>query len=140
MRTFIVLVALLGSTIAVAADPAADARTIALSWELLRDARYGSAKIEHSAFLVVDASGELGLVKWNGEATRMSATHRGRIPAGAVAILHTHPNDLPNPSSADHALARKLKMPVYVLTRRSITRTDGERMELIALGDWNPHR
>lgn len=139
MRTFIVLVALLGSTIAVA-DPAIDARTITLSWELLRGARYGYAKIEHSAFLVVDAHGELQLVKWDGEATRMSATHRGGIPAGAVAILHTHPNSLPDPSSGDHALARKLKMPVYVLTRHSITRTDGGRKELIALGDWNPNR
>jgi hypothetical protein len=140
MRTFIVLVALLGSMEALASDAAPDARTIALSWDLLRGAQYGRSTTEHSAFLVSDAKGELQLVKWPGQATSLSATYRGIIPAGTVAIVHTHPNALPNPSRGDAALARKLNLPVYVLTRTSITRTSGGRMELIAVGDWNPSR
>lgn len=140
MRTLMVLVALVGSLKIAAEDAAPDARTIALSWDLLRSAQYGRATREHGAFLVSDANGELRLVKWSGEATSMSATHRGRIPSGTVAIVHTHPNDLPNPSPGDAALARKLNLPVYVLTRRSITRTTGRGMEVVAVGDWNPSR
>lgn len=140
MRTLIVVVTLLGCLEAVAADPAPDARTIALSWDLLRSARYGHATKEHSAFLVRDANGKLQLVKWPGDGTRMSATYHGTIPAGTVAIVHTHPNGLPNPSRGDAALARKLNLPVYVLTRRGITRTSGGKMEIIAAGDWNPSR
>ena len=140
MRTVIVLVALLGSMEALAADAAPDARTIALSWDLLRSARYGQSINEHSAFLVTDVNGDLQLVRWRGKATSMSATYHGIIPYGTVAIVHTHPHELPNPSDADAALARKLNMPVYVLTRNSITRTSGGRMEIIAIGDWNPFR
>src|SRR5688572_28983120 len=108
MRTLIVLVALLGSVQTHAADATPDAQTIALSWDLLRSARYGYATIEHSAFLVRDESGDLQLVRWLGKATSMSATYHGTIPYGTVAIVHTHPNELPNPSNADAALARKL--------------------------------
>jgi hypothetical protein len=140
MRILIVLLALLGSMEVLVADPAPDARTIALSWELFRSARYGHSKIEHSAFLVIDARGELQLVKWRGEATSSSATYRGTIPVGAVAIVHTHPRTLPNPSVGDAAVARKLNLLVYVLTRNSITRTSGGAMELIFAGDWNPSR
>ena len=138
MRTLIVLVALLGSMEGLAAGAAPDARIIALSWDLLRSARYGQSINEHSAFLVRDANGDLQLVRWLGKATSMSATYRGPIPYGTVAIVHTHPKALPNPSDGDAALARKLNMPVYVLTRHSITRTSGGRMEIIAIGDWNP--
>src|SRR5687768_15910829 len=101
MRTVIVLVALLGSMEVIAPDAAADARTIALSWDLLRSAGYGLWDTERSAFLVRDGDGELRLVKWAGVATSMSATYRGTIPAGTVAVLHTHPNGLPNPSRGD---------------------------------------
>ena len=141
MRTLIVLVTLLGSMNAPAADATIDTRAIALSWELLRTAGYGRSAREHSAFLVASANGELQLVRWRGEATSMSATYRGTIPNGTVAIVHTHPKDLPNPSDGDVALARKLNLPVYVLTRTSITRTNGGRtMERVAAGDWNPAR
>ena len=140
MRTLVVLVALLGSVEVRAADAAPDARIIALSWDLLRSARYGNSTREHSAFIVSDADGHLRLVKWRGKATSMSATHRGTIPARTVAIVHTHPKAIPNPSDVDAALARKLNLPVYVLTRTSVTRTSGGRMELIAAGDWDPSR
>ena len=139
MRTLTVLVALLGSLNGLAGD-APNARTIELSWDLLRGARYGHATQEHSAFLVSDPNGELRMVKWRVRGTRTSATYLGRIPAGTVAILHTHPNELPNPSYGDAAIARKLDMPVYVITRRRITRTSGGTMELIVAGDWNPSR
>ena len=140
MRTLIMLVALLGSVEPLAADASREAQTLALSWDLLRGAGYGQSTKEHSAFLVAGEGGELELVKWPYEATSMRASYRGAIPAGTVAIVHTHPNILPNPSLGDAALARKLNLPVYVLTRSSITRTDGREIQLVVAGDWNPSR
>jgi hypothetical protein len=140
MRTVIMLVALLGSMEPVVADGATDAQTLAVSWDLLRDAGYGQSTKERSAFLVTGADGELALVKWPYQATSMRASYRGAIPAGTVAIVHTHPNTVPNPSLGDAALARKLNLPVYVLTRSSVTRTDGRRIQLVVAGDWNPSR
>jgi proteasome lid subunit RPN8/RPN11 len=70
----------------------------------------------------------------------MRATYRGRIPDRTLAIIHTHPNARPNPSPDDIATAQKLGMPVYVVTRSMVTRTDGWRTTRVAQGDWNPGR
>jgi proteasome lid subunit RPN8/RPN11 len=115
-------------------------RTVALAWELLADARYGSDPKEHAAFIVADASGELRLARWPWAAETKRATYRGNMPRGAVAIVHTHPNHLPTPSPNDVAVARKLGMPVYVITRTSVMRTDGSGSAYVAQGDWNPDR
>lgn len=111
-----------------------------LAWDLLESARFGRDSKEHAAFIVVDESGQLQLSRWPWGAESMRATYRGQIPRSAVAIIHTHPHDLPNPSSGDIALAAKLGMTVYVITRTSVTRTDGSRTSNVANGDWNPHR
>ena len=115
-------------------------RVMVLAWDLLESARFGRDSKEHAAFLVADESGQLHLSRWTGAAESMRATYRGRIPGGAVAIIHTHPHDLPNPSPGDIALAEKLGMTVYVITRTRVTRTDGSRTTNVASGDWNPHR
>jgi Prokaryotic homologs of the JAB domain len=115
-------------------------RMMVLAWDLLGSARYGLDSKEHAAFLVVDERGELQLSRWPWQAESMRASYRGEVPRGAVAVVHTHPNELPNPSGGDIALARKLGIGVYVITRTSITVTDGSRTTRIAYGDWNPHR
>ena len=115
-------------------------RTLILAWELLESARFGRDSKEHAAFLVADESGQLQLSRWPWGAESMRASYRGEIPPRAVAIIHTHPNSRPNPSPDDAALAQKLGMEVYVITRTSVTRTDGSRTTHVALGDWNPHR
>ena len=56
------------------------------------------------------------------------------------AIIHTHPNGRPNPSPDDIAMAQKLGIAVYVVTRSGVNRTDGWRTTHVARGDWNPHR
>ena len=111
-----------------------------LSWDLLASARYGLDPKEHAAFIVVDEWGELQLSRWAWGAESLRASYHGKIPRGTLAIVHTHPMDLPNPSPDDIALARKLGMMVYVITRTSVTSTDGSRTTRIAYGDWNPHR
>jgi proteasome lid subunit RPN8/RPN11 len=55
--------------------------------------------------------------------------------------VHTHPNVLPNPSGNDERVAERLGMPVYVVTRGSISMTAGlRRTKVLVLGDWNPAR
>lgn len=141
MATLLLLVAL-ATTLNVhpSLDLATDPRTMTLSWELLEKARYGRDTKEHAAFLMRDAGGELRLAEWPWGAESTRATYHGEVPAGTVAIVHTHPGHLPNPSPGDAALSRRLSLPVYVLTRGSVTRTDGARMETVAVGDWNPRR
>ena len=51
-------------------------------------------------------------------------TFPGEMPLGTVAIVHTHPPYRPNPSLQDIDEAKALKMPIYVLTRASITMID----------------
>jgi hypothetical protein len=140
MRTLLLLVAIVASFESAIAAPRNELRTRTLSWELLRTANYGQSSKERSAFLVLDANGELQMVMWPWEAESMRASYRGAIPAGTVAIVHTHPNALPNPSPGDAALSIRLELPIYVLTRSSITMTEGGRSSLIARGDWNPTR
>ncbi len=115
-------------------------RTMILAWELLESARYGADSREHGAFLVTDESGQLQLSRWPSGAESLRATYRGEIPRRALAIIHTHPNGRPNPSADDVATVQKLGMAVYVVTRTSVTRTDGRQTTRVAYGDWNPHR
>lgn len=134
------LVVLAMVTVARAAAAAADPQFLSVSWELLKTARYGQTTKEHAAFLVSDSRGGLELVRWAWGAETLRASYRGAIPEGTIAIVHTHPNTSPNPSGDDVATARRLGIPVYVLTRSAVTRTDGVRTETVAWGDWNPAR
>jgi hypothetical protein len=104
---------------------------------LLRDARYGCASEEQGAFLIHNAAGATFFLRWraNGELNR--ATWEGPIPAGTVAIVHTHPNWLPLPSKLDVLVARQTAVPVYVLTRTRIARTDGGQPAVVVAGDWS---
>jgi proteasome lid subunit RPN8/RPN11 len=54
-----------------------------------------------------------------------------------VAIIHTHPNWLPLPSKLDVLVARQTAVPVYVLTRTRIARTDGGQPAVVVAGDWS---
>ena len=115
-------------------------RALMLAWELLEGAHYGRDAKEHAAFIVAGEDGQLELSPWPWGAESMRATYRGAVPRRAVAIIHTHPADLPHPSRGDVEVARRLGMTVYVITRTSVTRTDGTSVTHVASGDWNPHR
>jgi hypothetical protein len=139
-KQLLLVTLLAAANITSANDLVSDSRAMTQSWELLRAANYGQSARERSAFLVRKGDGQLELVRWQFGAESMRATYRGAVPAGTVAIIHTHPNGLPHPSRGDAELARKLALPVYVLTRHSVSFTDGSRTELVARGDWNPSR
>jgi hypothetical protein len=105
--------------------------------ELLRNARYGSASTEEAAFLIRDAHGATFFLRWRASGELNRAEWHGPLPAGTVAIVHTHPNWLPQPSKIDALVARETSIPVYVVTLTRISRTDGGKAMLVASGDWS---
>ena len=105
--------------------------------ELLRNARYGSASTEEAAFLIRDARGATFFLRWRASGELNRAEWHGPLPAGTVAIVHTHPNWLPQPSKLDALVARETSVPVYVVTLTRISRTDGGKPTLVASGDWS---
>ena len=119
-------------------EVACDATVLQDSWNLLAQARYGQSDYEYGAFIVRDDSGQLRLSVWKFDREFRSAHFGGQLPSNVVAITHTHPNALPAPSDDDVLLARKIGLPVYVLTRMMISVTDGRCTRIIRNGDWRP--
>jgi hypothetical protein len=110
------------------------------SWALLADAGYGSRREERAAFVIRKDDGSLAFVRWPFESASHRASFSGAAPRGLVAVVHTHPPNSPLPSPGDAGVARRLGVPVYVLTRTLVTRTTGLRTEHVWSGDWNPDR
>jgi len=105
--------------------------------DLLRHARFGMSNTEEAAFLIRNAAGATFFLHWRSDGELNQATWTGPIPAGTVAILHTHPNYFPIPSNRDIRVARAIAIPVYVITRNRITRTDGDKPVVVVTGDWS---
>ena len=131
---------LCGTATAHAGDIACSERVVDQSWALLARAQYGFSEREHAAFIVREDDQTLSFVDWPYVAQQAKAQYRGRIPRGTVAIVHTHPNERPVPSPDDVALAQRIALPVYVLTRTEISRTADGRVKTLVVGDWNPER
>ena len=121
------------------ANLACEATILHGAWDLLSQSMWGRSERERAAFVLRDNEGDLVLSPWPYNASSMEAS-TSSIPDGVVAILHTHPNERRNPSSDDAALARKLGIPVFVVTRYSIRATNGSGIEAVWNGDWNPDR
>jgi proteasome lid subunit RPN8/RPN11 len=87
---------------------------------LLAAAKWGLDGQERAAFLVSTPEGRLEAVDFtSGGAYRASNT--GRIPRRAVAVIHTHPLRAHEPSDHDRAEARRIGLPVVVITPHAIT-------------------
>jgi proteasome lid subunit RPN8/RPN11 len=112
-----------------------DRGVVRQSWDLLAKARFGHGRQEEAAFVVRDVDGAMHFVVWPSTNETLRTHFTGRMPANTVAIVHTHPLDQPLPSPDDEALAQRLRIPVYVLTRQGVTRSGGR---YLLLGDWNP--
>lgn len=119
-------------------DPIREPEVREMCWTLLGKARLGFAHDEHAAFVVRSDSGSLYFVEWPSNGMIDSARWDGPLPRGAVAIIHTHPNWLPMPSALDARTAARAHLPVYVITRLQITRTDGASPQVVVEGDWKP--
>ena len=92
--------------------------------------------IEQGAFVVQTAGGLQYFVAWPPTEERDVARWYGHFPDGTVAIVHTHPPHLPEPSKLDIAVARRARVPVYVITPSRISKTTGGAPEVVTDGDW----
>ena len=105
-------------------------------WQLLEDAHYGYVKTEEAMFIIRGADGRLSFVRWASTHIPQHAEWNAPLPAGVVAIAHTHPNSMPRPSLNDIRTAMRSNLPVYVVTRTRITKTAGGEIEVVSKGDW----
>jgi proteasome lid subunit RPN8/RPN11 len=99
---------------------------------LLADAGGGWRDDERGAFLIREG-GRFRCQKWPAHFGFHRADWHGRIPDGAVAIVHTHPRALPRPSARDAALAQRLAAPVIVITPQAVTAVLPEEPEMVVL-------
>ena len=83
--------------------------------DLLAAGGFGWLQRERAAFLIRERDGALTLAPWDPGGYR-HATFRGSLPARVIAIVHTHPKDTPAPSAHDREEARRLDVPVLVVT------------------------
>ena len=104
---------------------------------LLRKARWGMSHAEAAAFIVRDDNGGFRAVEWPAQGELNQARWVGAFPRGAVAIAHTHPNWLAKPSRIDINTARRVGLPVYVVTRTKISETRGDAPVVVIDGDWS---
>ena len=86
---------------------------------LLAESGYGRLQSERAAFLIREPDGTLTTQPWDAGRIR-HATYRGPIPQRAIAVVHTHPHGEPHPSSRDRAEARRLAIPVIVVTTEGV--------------------
>jgi len=105
----------------------------AVSWYgfMLEEGGYGRLEREKAAFLIEESGGVLTLEPWPSGSHRRAA-FRGRIPERAIAVLHTHPKGEPKPSANDRAQAKRLGMPVVVITPGAVVAAmpDGSEVTL----------
>jgi hypothetical protein len=95
----------------------------ACSEQLSELAAFGRSDRERAAFLVLRGDGTFHCAVWPASNTWHSASWSGAIPFGTVAVMHTHPRHIPQPSTQDMAQARRLDIPVLVVTPGSIAMT-----------------
>jgi len=112
------------------AEPAVDERLREPFRDLLREARGGSSRTEAAGFVVRLPSGRYVIVRWPEAELPDEARWEGPWPPGTVAIVHTHPNWMPEPSRIDRATAAKWHVDVYVVTSSGVARTAGAEAEI----------
>ena len=105
---------------------------------LLEDGGYGRFSHERAGFLILESGGAVTLAPWNATAGFQRASHRGGIPAGTIAVAHTHPLGAAQPSAGDRDLARRIGLPVVVITPDAVIAAmpDGTIRTLIAGPGW----
>ena len=116
-----------------------DPRVLAVLQDIAHRGAYQTDQQEVAAFLVRDANGVISSVFWPHTANRRSEHYDGAIPAGTVAIAHTHPWQADqHPSRGDIAQAMKIGMPIYVVTRLNlyVVESTGEVIALFERTNW----
>jgi proteasome lid subunit RPN8/RPN11 len=94
-----------------------------------------SCEGEQAAFVVRRADGKLAVIRWAIDCSALRKSYRGIVPPNTVAIVHTHPEGRREPSQQDISEARRIKLPICVLTRRGIWMADPVQGNSVALLD-----
>jgi proteasome lid subunit RPN8/RPN11 len=105
--------------------------------ELLARAQFGNSRVEEAAFLVQDSDGQLHAINWkSGESDRVS--YAGPRPVHCIGMMHTHPFGATQPSRGDRDEARRIGLPLVVVTRVAVTVAwpDGSVSSLIEGKRW----
>lgn len=111
----------------------------ALFAHLFELAGSGARDIEHAAFLVREPDNQWSCLLWPSRAQFRSEEYRGRIPDGVVAIMHTHPNRMSHASRQDGETARQTGLPLFTITRGTVTVIDpssGEEEWIARYENW----
>jgi Prokaryotic homologs of the JAB domain len=123
-----------------ASDPIFDTPAgLEYSRDLMWSHRIGAFdRTERAAFIVDDGDDNLTCVAWAETNDRARASFVGFIPLGTVAIIHTHPNNVPWPSAQDQREATRLGIPIYALTPLTVTKAMPSQAKpvLVENGDW----
>lgn len=106
--------------------------------DLLRLSGEGYRSTERGAFIVLEPTGALRCVVWPFHNGFQREQFRGRIPDGTIAIAHTHPRDVPQPSVNDQKEAKRLGLPFVVVSPRNIYQigADGKTVPVIRNQPW----
>ena len=137
---FAFIVLTMATTVAALRDPifGSDAG-LNFSRELLWSNRYGSFdRTERAAFIVDRGDGTLECVAWPPNYQRERATFSGAIPPGTIAIIHTHPINVPWPSDQDEVEAHRLGIAIYALTPMAVTKAVPSQSQplMVHKGPW----
>lgn len=84
--------------------------------QLLELSGHGRRADERAAFLTWEGDGRVGCVIWPRTNQHQMAAFRGKWPENTAAIAHTHPRTLPLPSAHDRDEARRIGIPIFVVT------------------------
>lgn len=105
--------------------------------DLLQQGGYGRFATEAAGFLIRERDGKLTMAPW-ARREHKRATYRGAIPAGAIAVIHTHPRFSPDPSVYDRDEARRIAMPVIVVTPDmvAVAHPDGSVSRIVEGAGW----
>ncbi|MGZ8853556.1 MAG: Mov34/MPN/PAD-1 family protein [Thermoanaerobaculia bacterium] len=102
-----------GSTLVREDVAACMGRVLTLGWD-------GQAEFERAAFLRLGDDGRFNCHVWPVSFEFHRVQWLGAPPVGTAAIIHSHPRTLPDPSRQDVQEARRLAIPVIVVTPESV--------------------
>jgi hypothetical protein len=98
--------------------------------QIVEDGGNGFRDMEEAGFVTVH-EGQFAIVRWSPAGEAFTGRWFGRLPEGALAIVHTHPNWQPMPSTIDARTAARTGLAVYVLTSTTITKTSGGTPQIV---------
>ena len=130
----------MATTVAALRDPVFGSEAgLSFSRDLLWSNRYGSFdRTERAAFIVDRGKGELECLAWPATYEHERATFSGSLPPGTIAIIHTHPINVPWPSHQDKIEAHRLGIAIYALTPMSVTKAMPSQSDAVIVhkGPW----